>query len=153
MGHFTFFSFIPIILRGQLPKEGQADGFCLSHLKCPVLESCSLNLPQMTQDGKWMFSCLLGTKESILSSQWPFPLWVNPENKVDGGVLSEGVSCSGLGCSYRDKDHCWLCRCSGISSPPGSIWILQRALVSCMSWLLMFRMQSSAWIPSNFFNT
>ena len=114
MGHFTFFSFIPIIWRGQLPKEGQADGFCLSHLKCPVLESCSLNLPQMTQDGKWMFSCLLGTKESILGSQWPFPLWVNPENKVDGGVLSEGVSCAGLGCSYRDKDHCWQWRSSGI---------------------------------------
>ena len=73
-GHFTFFSLISIVGRGWFPKVGLTDGFCLSHLKCPVLESCNTNLTQMTLEDKWMFSCLLGTKESILCSQWPFQL-------------------------------------------------------------------------------
>lgn len=92
--HFAFFTFIFPVWKGGFPKVGQPDGLVLSHLKCPALESFSLSFPQLTQDSKWMFRCLLGTRESILGSQVAFQLQINPKNPPKKGfVFQRGLMC------------------------------------------------------------
>ena len=115
-GSFLIFHFQNLSWMGAISKVVQADGFWLSHLNHAVLEFISLSLLKMTQEGKRMFTCLVGIRESISGFQWTFQIQVNPSNPLKKRFVFEGVSCAALGYSCRDKDHCWQWRCPGNST-------------------------------------